>query len=43
MRCDATCSSLLSLTGSYCGDGAADSGAGEVCDDGNNATETECP
>jgi cysteine-rich repeat protein len=39
--CDATCSATLHLTGSFCGDGIVSSG--EVCDDGNTVTETQCP
>jgi type IV pilus assembly protein PilY1 len=39
--CDATCSSVLSLTGPYCGDGVLN--GPEACDDGNTVTETSCP
>jgi cysteine-rich repeat protein len=40
--CNASCSSTLSLTGLYCGDGAQNHPS-EVCDDGNNTDEATCP
>ncbi|WP_375770443.1 hypothetical protein NR798_05985 [Archangium gephyra] len=39
--CNATCTTVLNLSGPYCGD-RAKNGA-EVCDDGNTVTETSCP
>jgi cysteine-rich repeat protein len=41
--CNENCSSLLTLSGNYCGDGQPDLADGEQCDDGNNVTETACP
>ncbi|HEX2895484.1 MAG TPA: MBG domain-containing protein [Marmoricola sp.] len=41
--CNSTCSAVLNLTGSYCGDGQTDTAQGEVCDDGNTVDETSCP
>jgi type IV pilus assembly protein PilY1 len=39
--CDATCSSVLTPPGAYCGDGLTN--GPEVCDDGNTVTESACP
>lgn len=41
--CNENCSSILTLSGSYCGDNQTDSANGEVCDDGNSVTEIACP
>ncbi|HLL05619.1 MAG TPA: choice-of-anchor A family protein [Myxococcaceae bacterium] len=41
IRCDATCSQVLNLTGTYCGDNRRN--GPEACDDGNTVTETSCP
>ena len=40
VSCNATCTSVLSLTGPYCGDGLTSSG--EVCDDGNTSACGTC-
>jgi cysteine-rich repeat protein len=39
--CNASCTTILSLTGGGCGDNTVQQG--ETCDDGNNITETSCP
>ncbi|MDH5720730.1 MAG: DUF4215 domain-containing protein [Spirochaetia bacterium] len=38
--CNSDCTSVLNLTGKYCGDSNVDAGNGETCDDGNATTET---
>jgi cysteine-rich repeat protein len=40
-RCNATCTTVLRLTGPTCGDGTVN--GPEICDDGNTSTETQCP
>ncbi len=39
--CNGSCTAILKLKGSYCGDNKRD--PGEACDDGNTFTEKECP
>ena len=38
--CDATCASVLDLTGPFCGDNTQN--GPEACDDGNTTSETAC-
>jgi hypothetical protein len=40
--CKADCSGSQTLTGPFCGDGTIKADAGEVCDDGNNASCGTC-
>lgn len=40
--CDATCATVLNLTGPYCGDSNTDTSAGEQCDDGNTSNGDDC-
>jgi cysteine-rich repeat protein len=41
--CNADCTRVLHLEGSYCGDRTIDAAHGEFCDDGNTINEDECP
>jgi cysteine-rich repeat protein len=41
-QCDATCSNVLHLAGTYCGDGTVQAGNGEACDDGNTSNGDGC-
>ena len=43
VHCNADCTEVLNLTGSYCGDSVLDGDDGEICDDGNTVDETACP
>ncbi len=41
IRCNASCSHEMVLSGPYCGDNTLSDS--EACDDGNTVTETQCP
>ena len=41
-RCNATCTTSLSLSGPFCGDAVVQAGSGEGCDDGNTVSTDNC-